>query len=134
MSHQNNKKLIISLLTYFSTLYTYTTESLNTDSLAPDNPREAEEAMGYQYGVLFDIISSIAGDNTAQAKFIVGEVFKEATYIIRELCKDIDSVIDVEMSAPVYITSKSFVDSLIPATIKQYKQLESALISQEQER
>jgi len=134
MSHQDNKKLIISLLTYFSTLYTYTTESLNTDSLAPDNPRKAEEAMGYQYGGLFNIISSIAGDNTAQAKFIVGEVFKEATYIIRELCKDIDSVIDVEMSAPVYITFKSFVDSLIPATIKQYKQLESALISQEQER
>ena len=128
MSHQDNKKLIISLLTYFSTLYTYTTESLNTDSLAPDNPRKAEEAMGYQYGGLFNIISSIAGDNTAQAKFIVGEVFKEATYIIRELCKDIDSVIDVEMSAPVYITFKSFVDSLIPATKKELQKVQLAVI------
>lgn len=128
MSHQNNKKLIISLLTYFSTLYTLTTESLNTNSLAPDNPREAEEAMGYQYGGLFNIISSIAGDNTAQAKFIVGEVFKEATYIIRELCKDIDSVIDVEMSDPVYITFKSFVDSLIPATKKELQKVQLAVI------
>jgi len=128
MSHQDNKKLIISLLTYFSTLYTYTTESLDTDSLALDNPRKAEEAMGYQYGGLFNIISSIAGDNTAQAKFIVGEVFKEATYIIRELCKDIDSVIDVEMSAPVYITFKSFVDSLIPATKKELQKVQLAVI------
>ena len=128
MSHQDNKNLIISLLTYFSTLYTYTTNNLNTDSLAPDNPREAEEAMGYQYGGLFNIISSIAGDNTAQAKFIVGEVFKEATYIIRELCKDIDSVIDVEMSAPVYITFKSFVDSLIPATKKELQKVQLAVI------
>jgi len=128
MSYQDAYNIIKTFLTYLRELPDSAKHNLNTDSLAPDNPCKAEEAMGYQYGGLFNIISSIAGDNTAQAKFIVGEAFKEATYIIRELCKDIDSVIDVEMSDPVYITSKSFVDSLIPATKKELQKVQLAVI------
>lgn len=129
MSHQNIHTLITSFLTYFGGLPSFAKDSFDINSLTPDEPHSVGAFLRFAYDGLLEYLATIVGKDDAQEKFVVGELFRELTYVIRALTKDVDGIVDLVLLDPQAVSPIFYTDSLIPTTTEQYKQLKSILIS-----